>query len=250
MHYYQFNIGDYHSHTKHLNPIEDIAYRRLLDEYYLHERPLSVSLTAVARQINMREHEAEIKIVLEEFFQLADDGWINERADREITHYHSKVEQASRAGKASAERRLNARSTDVQPTNNQEPITNNQEPDIQGANAPLSGTKFPDCPHTKILALWAKHMPHLPQPRIWEGNRQEGLRARWRQASKPSEFSATGYKTEAEGLAWWDSFFSYLAKDTKLSKGFETNGRVWVPDMAWIVKAENFQKIIDGKYDK
>ena len=34
MHFYQFNIGDYASHTRHLNPIEDIAYRRLLDIYY------------------------------------------------------------------------------------------------------------------------------------------------------------------------------------------------------------------------
>ena len=123
MHYYQFNIGDYASHTRHLNPIEDIAYRRLLDAYYLQERPLNAGIAAVARQINMREYEAEVKLVLEEFFLLTDDGWVNQRADKEIKHYKAKVEQASRAGKASAERRSNARSTDVQPTNNQEPIT-------------------------------------------------------------------------------------------------------------------------------
>lgn len=123
MHYYQFNIGDYASHTRHLNPIEDIAYRRLLDAYYLQERPLNSGTATVARQINMREYEAEVKLVLEEFFLLTDEGWVNQRADKEIKHYKAKVEQASRAGKASAERRSNARSTDVQPTNNQEPIT-------------------------------------------------------------------------------------------------------------------------------
>jgi uncharacterized protein YdaU (DUF1376 family) len=126
MHYYQFNIGDYASHTRHLSPIEDIAYRRLLDLYYLHERPLNSGLTSVARQINLREYESEIKSVLEEFFTLTDDGWINVRADTEIAHYRGKIEQASRAGRASAERRSNARSTDVQPTNNHKPITNNQ----------------------------------------------------------------------------------------------------------------------------
>jgi uncharacterized protein YdaU (DUF1376 family) len=126
MHYYQFNIGDYASHTRHLSPIEDIAYRRLLDLYYLHERPLNSGLTSVARQINLREYESEIKSVLEEFFTLTDDGWINVRADKEIVHYRGKIEQASRAGRASAERRFNARSTDVQPTNNHKPITNNQ----------------------------------------------------------------------------------------------------------------------------
>ena len=128
MHYYQFNIGDYVSHTRHLSPIEDIAYRRLLDAYYLSERPLNSGITIVARQIGMREFEQEVQLVLEEFFLLSDDGWTNQRADKEIAHFHSKIEQASRAGKASAERRLNARSTDVQPTNNHKPITNNQEP--------------------------------------------------------------------------------------------------------------------------
>jgi uncharacterized protein YdaU (DUF1376 family) len=126
MHYYQFNIGDYASHTRHLTDLEDLAYRRLLDAYYLQERPLNVGVTSVARQINMRNHEEAVKAVLEEFFELTEAGWIHRRADREIEHYRGKVEQARNAGKASAQRRSNARSTDVQPTNNQEPITNNQ----------------------------------------------------------------------------------------------------------------------------
>jgi uncharacterized protein YdaU (DUF1376 family) len=124
MHYFQFNIGDYASHTRHLTVIEDLAYRRLLDLYYLQERPLNSGLTSVARQINMRDYETEVQAVLEEFFDLTDDGWTNFRADKEIAHYKAKVEQASRAGKASAERRSNGRSTDVQPTNNHKPITN------------------------------------------------------------------------------------------------------------------------------
>jgi len=135
MHYYQFNIGDYVSHTRHLSPIEDIAYRRLLDAYYLSEHPLNIGLTSVARQIGMREYEEEVKLVLQEFFILGEAGWTNSRADKEIAHYKSKIDQASRAGKASAERRLNGRSTDVptdvQPTNNQEPITNKQEPLVE-----------------------------------------------------------------------------------------------------------------------
>jgi uncharacterized protein YdaU (DUF1376 family) len=124
MHYFQFNIGDYASHTRHLTIIEDLAYRRLLDLYYLHEQPLNGSTTDVARQINMRDYETEVQAVLDEFFELTDEGWANIRADKEIAHYKAKVEQASRAGKASAQRRLNGRSTDVQLTNNHKPITN------------------------------------------------------------------------------------------------------------------------------
>jgi len=126
MHYYQFNIGDYASHTRHLTNIEDLAYRRLLDAYYLQEHSLSVGITSVARQINMREYETEVKAVLEEFFTLTDEGWFHQRVDKEIKHFQAKRQQASNAGKASAERRNNIRSTYVQPTNNHKPITNNQ----------------------------------------------------------------------------------------------------------------------------
>jgi uncharacterized protein YdaU (DUF1376 family) len=125
MHYYQFHIGDYASHTRHLSLLEDLAYRRLLDFYYLHEQP--IKQRDIARQIGMRDQEQDVLTVLNEFFVSTDAGFVSPRADKEIQHYHSKVEQASKAGKASAERRLNTRSTDVQPTINHKPITINQE---------------------------------------------------------------------------------------------------------------------------
>jgi len=248
MHYYQFNIGDYASHTRHLNVIEDCAYRRLLDFYYLHEKPIKQH--DIARQINMREHEQEVLSVLNEFFLSSDDGFVSPRANKEIEHFHSKITQASKAGKASAERRFNGRSTDVQPTNNHKPITINQEPINTEGKPSLSGTTFPPCPHTELLKLWGKNLPHLTQPRTWEGNRQANMRQRWIQAGKPSAYSLEGYKTTEDGLKWWDSFFGYIANDTSLAKGFEAKGRTWLPDLEWVVNATNFQKIIDGKYTK
>jgi uncharacterized protein YdaU (DUF1376 family) len=137
MHYYQFNIGDYASHTRHLSIIEDIAYRRLLDLYYLHERPLGDCSTNVARLIGMSDYSQEVETVLIEFFEHIDGGYINSRADKEIQHYHSKVEQASKAGKASAERRSSIRSTDVQPNIKHKPINTKQETKKElVANAP------------------------------------------------------------------------------------------------------------------
>ena len=105
MHYYQFNIGDYMSHTRNLSLLEDLAYRRLLDEYYLHEQPLNSVITSVARQIGMREHEDIIQYILESFFLLKEDGsgWTNARCDREIEQYRARLSNASKAGKASAE---------------------------------------------------------------------------------------------------------------------------------------------------
>jgi len=128
MHYYQFNIGDYQSHTSHLSETEDLAYRRMLDWCYLHEKPLPVDPEEISRLVRMRTHSESIAIVLQEFFVNQNEGWFSERVNKEIQHYRDKIEKASKAGKASAQQRFNGRSTDVQPTNNHKPITNNQEP--------------------------------------------------------------------------------------------------------------------------
>jgi hypothetical protein len=118
------------------------------------------------------------------------------------------------------------------------------------AYASLSADDLPTCPHQEILILYKKHLPHLTQPRVWEGSRQTSLRQRWRQAAKPSNYSPEGYKTLNGGLAWWDSFFGYIANDSTLAQGFKTKDRTWQPDLEWIVNATNFAKIIDGKYSK
>jgi uncharacterized protein YdaU (DUF1376 family) len=100
MHYYQFNIGDYSSHTKHLSPTEDICYRRLLDFYYLHEQPIPNDLAKVTRLLCLnKEYLTDVEQVLNEFFMLTTDGWINERADKEIKQYQS-FKTAGAAGAA------------------------------------------------------------------------------------------------------------------------------------------------------
>lgn len=251
MHYYQFNIGDYHTHTLHLNEMEDLAYRRMLDWCYLHEKELPLDCEQIARLIRMRSHTDSIAVVLEEFFVQQNDGWISERVLAEVQHYKAKIEQASRAGKASAERRSNASSTPVAPTNNHKPTTNNQQPLLDlDADASLPEDELPPCPHKDILQLYKKHLPHLTQPRVWEGNRMTVLKSRWIQASKPSNYSPDGYLTREDGLRWWDSFFGYIANDSSLNNGFKSKDRTWLPDLEWIITASNFAKIIDGKYAK
>jgi uncharacterized protein YdaU (DUF1376 family) len=123
MNYFQFHIGDYASHTRNLSLMEDLAYRRLLDEYYLHEKPLLTGVETVARQIGMREYVTEVHFVLECFFRLTDEGWVNARADAEIAKYRAYGE----AGKRGAQKRWGGDSTPNPPpmqTNNHKPITN------------------------------------------------------------------------------------------------------------------------------
>jgi uncharacterized protein YdaU (DUF1376 family) len=136
MHYFNFNIGDYASHTRHLSLLEDLAYRRLIDAYYLAEKPFTGSPADIAKDIGMTSQIEEVYYVLSKFFEQDVHGWFNKRCDEEIAKYHEKQEQAVRAGKASAKARFNKRSTTVQPTNNQEPINS------IGAAKATKGTRF------------------------------------------------------------------------------------------------------------
>ncbi len=138
-------------------------------------------------------------------------------------------------------------STSPSPSPSPSPLSSSS---IQEGKPSLSTAKLMACPQEEILKLWAKHLPHLAQPRSWEGSRRANTKQRWNQASKPSQYSPDGYQTEAAGIKWWDSFFNYIARDTSLSSGFETAGRTWRPDLEWVMNATNFQKIIDGKYTK
>ena len=130
MHFYQFHIGDYKSHTHHLSIIEDMAYRRLLDHYYLHEAP--IKQRDIARQIGMRDHEQEVLTVLDEFFVSTEQGYVNPRADEEISKYRKFSEDGKKGaakrwqkgGNGEANSPPNA--TPIA-TKNQEPITKNQK---------------------------------------------------------------------------------------------------------------------------
>ena len=48
--YYPFNLGDYAAHTGHLEPMEDLAYRRLLDVYYMREEALPSDIQYTAKR--------------------------------------------------------------------------------------------------------------------------------------------------------------------------------------------------------
>jgi len=245
--WYKFHIGDYISHTMHLDDAEDLAYRRLLDWYYMSEKPLPLDVALVSRRIRLDEDV--VSPVLNEFFEKTKKGYINARADDEIKAYNVRVDINRKVGKLAHKKTVKVTST-VALSPPQQNRTDTEQNITTDANASMSETAFPPCPHKELLKLYQKHLPHLTQPRIWEGSRMTTMKSRWVQASRPSEYSPKGYNSLPEGLAWWNSFFGYIADDTSLPKGFESNGRTWKPDLVWIINPTNFAKIIDGKYSK
>lgn len=179
LNYYPFHLGDYAAHTAHLDLLEDLAYRRLIDLQMLLERPLPTDVEELARKVRMRDHASVIRDVLNEFFIQTDEGWVNDRCMKEITRFQANKDAAKRAGRASAERRtqskataverpLNDRSTQqgttVQPTKNQEPITNNQQPRKEKNKEGQSALVLPDWMPAEVWQSWQQHRKAIRKP--------------------------------------------------------------------------------------
>jgi len=111
MHYYQFNIGDYKSHTDHLDPIEDIAYRRMIDHCYLHESLLPLDIKEISRVIRMRTHCDVIQNILDEFFYKKDDGYFCKRIEKEIKAFKDKSKKAKASAKARWDKPTNSKAS-------------------------------------------------------------------------------------------------------------------------------------------
>jgi len=134
MHYYQFHIGDYISHTIHLSLEEDLAYRRLLDMYYDSESPIPNNIPLVSRKLRMSADV--VKTVLDEFFELSDEGYKNFRADKEISDYHKFIDKqklnGSKGGRPKkSQRKPTANPSQSQKNPNQQPLTTNQQPIVK-----------------------------------------------------------------------------------------------------------------------
>lgn len=100
MHYYPFHVGDYQTHTAHLSDTEDLAYRRMLDLYYINQKPLPSDAAKVARLIRLPAAVEEVRGLLEEFFVLQDGVYTNKRCDKEIAAFQKQKIGGAKGAKA------------------------------------------------------------------------------------------------------------------------------------------------------
>ena len=111
----------------------------------------------------------------------------------------------------------------------------------------VAGNPAPHCPHQKIIEQYAQHLPELPYPRVWEGQRQQNLTARWRWVLTAKKQDGARYATDTESaLGFFDRFFGYIAKSDFLTG---RDGKWQGCDLGWLVKSENFAKVISGNYE-
>lgn len=87
-----------------------------------------------------------------------------------------------------------------------------------------------------LLASWGTHFPNKPQPSGLRGARRRLLTERWNDGIKRGF-----YATAEEGLHWWDNLFSWCAESKTMKEKQFFN-------FDFLLKAENFDKTIDGNY--
>jgi uncharacterized protein YdaU (DUF1376 family) len=195
MYYYQHHIGDYLKHTAHLTPLEDIAYRRLLDVYYDTESPIPTDIPLVSRRL--RIDPATVKLVLDEFFQSTEQGYRNKRADLEIAAYHAFLEKQKangiKGGRPKTQTTDNPPLSQAEPkitlTTNREPLTENQEPTTSNNKerspngSRLTIEKLPK----EYFDFCKSERPEIDPERTWQGFRdywiakagKDGRKADW-----------------------------------------------------------------------
>jgi len=193
LNYFPFHLGDYASHTAHLEPLEDLAYRRMLDLYYMREGPLPDDIQAIGRLIRLRDNLGEIRAVLNEFFVQCDEGYRHTRCDAEI----SKMQDKQAKARASAKASVNARSANVQRTLNErsadvEPPTPTPTPKNTRAVAqPPDGVSDSVWDSFKALRK-AKRAPITPA--AMQGIQSEASRAGWSLEDALKECCARGWQ--------------------------------------------------------
>lgn len=94
MNFYKHHIGDYAASTVHLSPLEDCFYRRMLDAYYLREKPLPVAEADVCRLVRAQSapEKRAVQAVLVEFFDRREDGRHQKRCDEEVVAYQQQAD--------------------------------------------------------------------------------------------------------------------------------------------------------------
>lgn len=100
------------------------------------------------------------------------------------------------------------------------------------------------CPHKRIIEAYEAILPELPRVRVWRAQQAADLRARWREKLREGKFI-----DEDSGVDYFRRFFGYVRRSEFLmGRRSGRDGRTFRNCLAWMVKAKNFDGIVDGKY--
>jgi uncharacterized protein YdaU (DUF1376 family) len=140
MHSYTRHLGDYAKDTKHLSLLEHGAYTVLMDWCYASERALPKDEGMLYRICGAfsKIEQAAVMSVLEEFFEATEDGWLQNRVEKELRKAHEKSGKAKSAALA----RWNADAMQTQSEGNADALQTQSEGNASRARTPLSSSNI------------------------------------------------------------------------------------------------------------
>jgi uncharacterized protein YdaU (DUF1376 family) len=191
--YYEHHLGDYMRDAAHLSMVEEGAYRRLIDSYYIREAPIPDDpdqIYKLARATTKTERNA-VDYVLRQFFQLAADGWHQRRCDEEIELYKDGEPEREAKRAADRERQRRARERRAQlfaalREHGQVPPWNTSTGDLEAMLSRVTkrnGVTAPVTPVTRDNTATSPHIPDAspkgtpPNPLVTEGGSRRGRRS-------------------------------------------------------------------------
>jgi uncharacterized protein YdaU (DUF1376 family) len=278
--FYPFHLGDYAAHTSYLEPLEDLAYRRMLDLYYMREGALPADPAEIARIIRMRAHQAEVEVVLRDFFVKSDDGWHNKRADQELTAMLAKQEQAAAKNAHEAERMSRYRERravmfaalravgivpawdvkmgvlqELYNANCNAPEMDLQREQDENGNGPATAIPIP-IPTPVVVGNKkqpdpADNCPHQEIVALFHDVLPEACAVRvWTAKRRETLRARWREQPKRQNLEWWRRVFEHIRRSDFLMGKVHAPGRNrFELKLEWLINEENLAKVIEGHYD-
>ena len=154
--------------------------------------------------------------------------------ERDHENYVSTCKKRALAGSAGGKQKVANANKCKQNVANLADSDSDSDSDSEDTDTNVSSSTDVDrCPQTEIISMWGEVLPELRQPRVWDGQRAKDLAARWKSKD-----------VKANSVDYWRGLFEYIRRSDFLM-GRVTN---FSASLDWVVKASNYNKIIEGKY--
>lgn len=236
--------ADYLADTAHLSAEESGTYLGLLMLAWL-KGPLRESVNRLA--VAVKGRPSVVQSVLSEYWVQTDEGWINNRLERERAHAQEVSDKRRKAREARANAGTNAGTNvpllQVQLSTQSQSQSQSQDKDIttsvdgQAAD-PVDNSALPKlngCPYQAVVELYHEVLvPPLARVFQLTPARKQAMQARWRD--------------ELPDLADWRAYFESV-RHSKLVTGFRRpDGTYWKPNIDWLIRQGNLTKVAEGNY--
>lgn len=254
MHYFKFNIGDYHKKAGRLTMLEHGAYTLLLHACYDREK-FPTKAEAIdwcwARSV---DEIAAVEFVLSKFFKLEGDVYVQDRIQEEIDAFHAKSEKNKHIAleREAARRTKRARSVDESSPEqhesppNHKPQTKNQVEEPNGSVDKVD--RLPACDYDAVVALYHELLPELPSVRVMSDSRKRAIQARWRWVLTSKRPDGTRRaETAQDAFAWLRQFFE-LARDNDfiMGRGWrDPKHSNWQADIDYLLSERGLKQVVE-----